>query len=235
MGRRVKFKKHFFYFGFWTILIVSFLFFAFLIVLKANGYQLNWRYWRIQKTGMIILNGEPRDVEIKINQKYLQGFPLRLANQTPGTYEITVAREGYYTWQKVYEVLPGKAISSTSILLFLNEARENDSTKSLTAQKILDEYQNITRGLEIREKELYWQNELMTRFGSPILAAGLYPDNQHFVCQVNNEIRVLDLDGSNNFLLFKLSSYEPTIFTFKDNGRTIIYLDDGQIRAKTIR
>lgn len=235
MSRRAKFRKHFFYFGFWTILIVSFLFFAFLIVLKANGYQLNWRYWRIQKTGMIILNGEPRDVEIKINQKYLQGLPLRLANQTPDTYEISVSREDYHTWQKVYEVLPGKAISSTNILLFLSEARENNSTKGLTAQKVLEEYQNITRDLEIREKELYWQNKLITRFGSPILAAGLYPDNQHFICQVNSEIRVLDLDGSNNFLLFGLNSYEPTIFTFKDNGRTIIYLDDGQIQAKTIR
>lgn len=235
MSRKLWFRKKLLALVFWALLVISFLFFASLIILKAQGWQLNWHYWRIQKTGMIILDGEPKDVQIKVNQKYLVGFPEKLANQSPGTYEVTVTRDGYHPWQKALNVESGKAISSINILLFYDRPTDIDSPEGLTSQKILSEYQSSSRGLEIRDKELYWQKGLLTRFNDKILAASLYPDEEHFVCQIGNEIRILDLDGSNNILLFSLSSYEPSAFTFRDNGQTIIYLDEGAILAKTIR
>lgn len=214
--------------------MVSFAFFSVLIILKANGYQLNWRYWKITKTGMIILDGDPQDVKVKINQKYLEGFPLRLSNLTPGSYEVTVTKAGYQSWQKNFNVGEGRAVIIENIVLFLQEPR--DATKpDLSPQQVANEFQNFTNQIEIKGDELHWQNNLVTRFGSQVLSAVIYPDNSHFIVQLNNEIRVIDLDGSNNLLLFKLTSSEPTAITFRDNGRTIIFLDNGQIGAKTIR
>jgi len=235
MSRKLWFRKKLLALVFWALLVISFLFFASLIILKANGYQLIWHYWRIQKTGMIILDGEPKDVQIKLNQKYLVGFPEKLANQTPGTYDVSVTREGYHSWQKVLSVEPGKAANSSNILLFYDNPSPIDLPGGLTAQKILSEYQTASLDLEIRQKELYWQGGLLTRFDDEILAASIFPDDEHFVCQIQNEIRIFDLDASNNILLFSLNSYEPTVFTFRDNGHTIIYLDEGKIMAKAIR
>ncbi|MBM2820846.1 MAG: hypothetical protein HW405_606, partial [Candidatus Berkelbacteria bacterium] len=60
---------------FWGFLFVSFVFFATLIILKANGYQLNWNNWNIIETGMIVIDGQPKDVDIKMNQKYFKNLP----------------------------------------------------------------------------------------------------------------------------------------------------------------
>ncbi len=229
-----KIKKTFYFLIFWGLLIVSFLFFSTLIVLKANGYQLNWHYWKVIKTGIIVLEGEPRDVNIKVNQKYLINLPLRLANVSPGSYEVTVSKTGYHSWQKSFDVPSGKAAIFNDIILF----REDPSVTpapNLTPQQVVNEYQDRTQSIEIKGNEIFYQGNLVTRFGSQILAAAIYPDNQHFVVQLGNEIRVIDLDGTNNILLFNLAVQEPTAITFRDNGRTIIFLDNGQIEARVIR
>lgn len=214
---------------------LSFIFFSGLIILKANGYQLNWRYWKLIKTGMIVLDGDPQDVSIKINQKYLEGMPLRMANVSPGSYEITVSKDGYHSWQKNFEVPAGKAVTATNIILYLQPAKDAQTPTNLNAQQVLNEYQNRAEGIEIKDTEIYWQGNLVTRFDSQILAAVMYPDSEHLVFQQGNEIRIIDLDGTNNILLFNLQSSEPSAITFRDNGRTLVFLDGGQIKAKVIR
>ncbi len=204
-------------------------------MLKANGYQLNWRYWKLIKTGMIVLDGDPQDVSIKINQKYLEGLPLRMANVSPGSYEIIVSKDGYHSWQKNFEVPAGKAVTATDIVLFIQLAKDTPTPANLDAQQVLSEYQNRAESIEIKGSEIYWRGNLVTRFASPVLAAAMYPDNQHLVFQQDNEIRVIELDGTNNILLFSLQSSEPSAISFRDNGRTLIFLDGGQIKAKTIR
>ncbi|MBM2821246.1 MAG: hypothetical protein HW405_1006, partial [Candidatus Berkelbacteria bacterium] len=92
-----------------------------------------------------------------------------------------------------------------------------------------------SQDIKINETEIFWQDNLISRFGSKILAASFYPDSKHIIFQEATEIRIIDLDGSNNVLLVSLKSNEPTAFTFQNNGKTLIYLDGGQIFAKTIR
>jgi len=235
MMTSAKLKKTIIFVIFWFLLGLSFIFFSGLIILKANGYQLNWRYWKLIKTGMIILDGEPQDVTIKINQKYLKGLPLKMANVSPGLYEITVSKDGYHVWQRNFEVAAGKAVTATNILLYLQPVQDAPAPADLKIQQVINEYQNRSAGLEIKNTEIYWQGNLVTRFDSQVLAATVYTDNHHLVFQLGNEIRVIDLDGANNILLFNLQSPEPTAITFRDNGRTLIFLDDGQIKAKIIR
>jgi len=221
---------------FWGILSLSFLFFAFLIVLKANGYQLNYKTGHIIKTGMIILDGEPRDVTIQMNGKDLKtGFPKRISNLPAGNYKITISHDKYQGWSKAIRVDSGIAIIYEDITLFREKAEDANLQELITIDKLSTEYTSSANDLTIKDTEIYYRENLVTRFSQKILAAALYLDNKHIVCQISNEVRVIDLDGSNNKLLFNLVSSEPSMFAFRNNGSTTLYLDEGGIKAKNIR
>lgn len=231
---RKKIKKAALFIVFWGILIVSFCFFAFLIILKANGYQFDYRYWRIEKTGMIILDGQPKNVVIKLNQKYLEAFPERISNLNPGFYHIVISKDRYHLWQENINLQAGQAVEREEIILFYSEPIENQNYKEITAETILKEYQDYNKNLLIKDNEIFYRDQLVSRFSQNIISAALAPDNNHIFFQQNNELHVMDINGTNNITLFKLNSSEPIIFTFRENSKVIIYLDSGQIFAKTI-
>lgn len=230
-----KFKQKISIAIFWGILIISFVFFATLIVLKAHGYQLNWKNWQIIKTGMIVLNGQPKDVNIRVNQKFLANFPEQISNLTPDNYNIVISKNDYQSWQKNIMVEPGQAEVYENIVLFLQKPIDKAVPENILPEKILTEYQNRSQDLKVAENEIFWQEKLISRFSNKVLSVSFYPDSQHIVFQQNREIRIIDLDGSNNVFLFNLDSSEPSVFTFRDDGKTIIYLDSGAIKAKAIR
>ena len=232
----MRIKKRILFVIFWITLVTSFLFSAFLILLKANGYQLNYKNWKIIQTGMIILSGDPNAAQVTINGRKLGHLPIRLTNLSPGNYEVTIVLPGYSLWQRKIRVEEGKASSFQNITLFFKQAKEYlINEENLTAENLSQEATRYTRELKISGAEIFFEEKLVTRFSQNVLAASLYPDNKHIVFQTGKEIRVVELDGSNNSLLFSLNSSEPTVVSFRDNGREIIYLDQGKIAAKTIR
>lgn len=221
---------------FWIILIVTFCFSAFLIVLKAQGYQLNYKHWKIIKTGMIILNGEPNDSDVFLGGEDLKrGLPLRLANLVPGTYTIVISKENYQNWERKILVEAGKAANFSDILLFSKTAQDYQTNEVFTLDKLTGEARAYQTDLQVSGSEIIYQGKLVTRFSQDITAAFLYPDNKHIVFQLGKEIRVIELDGSNNTLLFKQENPDSTVITFRNSDKTIIYLDGENIRAKTIR
>src|SRR3990167_6763982 len=151
--RSKSIKTKFLFVIFWTFLIVSFIFSAFLILLKANGYQLNYKNWRIVQTGMIILDGEPRAVQVTINGQKRGNLPLKLTNLSPGNFEVTISVDNYSPWQRIISVEPGKAVNFQDIILFLKEA--NDSTSERwTLEQLTQESNRNSRDLKINGSEI---------------------------------------------------------------------------------
>lgn len=231
-----KVKKRALFVTFWFCLIVSFIFSAFLIVLKANGYQLNYKNFKILKTGMITLNGYNTGETIIFNGKDLKrGLPIKLSNLEPKTYEIVIEAKGYQNWQKNIKVDDGVVSSYQNIVLFFSEAKDYPVDSSATIDLLTKDALKSTRDIQIVGNEIFYQNNLVSRFSQPVLRASLYPDGSHIIFQVENEVRSVELDGGNNTLLFKLSSNDPTIFSFENNGAVIIFKDGDQIKAKVVR
>ncbi len=221
---------------FWGFLIVSFLFFATLIILKANGYQLNAQNFKLSRTGMVILDVLPEDSSVTVNSKLLKsGFPKRITNLRPASYEIIVSAPEHQSWQKIIEVEEGLASAYTDIVLFKQSPIEFEVPENLTTSKISAEYKDQGTDLTINDSEIYWREQLITRSSSRVLAATMYTDAKHIVYQKSNQIRVIDLDGSNDKPLVNLIGYEPTSFSFSNDSTVIYYVDEGQIRAMTIR
>lgn len=220
---------------FWFVLIASFVFLAFFVHLKANGWRVNWRTWQLIKTGMIALDGTPDSAEVKINGKiYSRTLPIKIRDLAPGYYDITVSASGYQEWQQLVYVEPGKAGLYQNIVLFLKNPQEASVPTNMTAENLEESFQNQTKNLKISGSEIYYQDKFITRFSQNVLAAIIYSDNNHFIFQQNDEIRAIDFDGSNNQFLFKLSVPVATSFTIKNSGKTLYYLDQGNILAKNI-
>jgi hypothetical protein len=134
-------------------------------------------------------------------------------------------------------VTSGQASTYENILLFKTNLTDADPPNGLTLDELSTESKDLQNDLEIADTELFYQNKFLTRFSSTILSAVMFPDQQHIVFQLGKQIRVMDLDGSNNKLLFELDSVTPTPLAFRGNGSILIYYDttSSSIKAKTIR
>lgn len=93
------------------------------ITLYAFGLRLDFENLRIVKVGGIFFNNLPSNALIKIDnkpwenqgKKFLSG--MLLSNMVPGSYEIKIEKDGYYSWEKSVEVLPSVVSETKPIIL----------------------------------------------------------------------------------------------------------------------
>lgn len=224
------------YFGFfWTILIVSFVFFATLLILFANGYYFNLRTFHLQKTGMIVLKGNPAQVTVTVNAKsHPSNFPIRLTRLFPGRYDIKISKDNYHTWEKIFQIEGGQAVVKENINLFLQEPIIKEKSRATDEiQTIEKNFKAESNNLTLKDNEIWRGESLVTRFSQKILGAILDESSSHIYVQLSDEIRVIDNDGSNNILLLKLQNSQPTAFSV--SGVKLDYIQNGAAFEAKIR
>ena len=224
------------YFGiFWAVLIASFVVFATLLIFVANGYYFNLKTFKLQKTGMIVLRGSNGGIAIIVNGKKSQNsFPIKLRRLIPGRYDIKIEKEGYQSWERVFQLEGGQAIVKNNINLFLTNPSIKEKSKN--ADDILtlkNNYKERTKNITLKGSEIWVNNKLVTRYSQPILAAFLDPDEDHLYVQIGDLIRVIETEGTNDFVLIKLNGSLPTYFSVTSSKLT--YLQDETIFEATIR
>jgi len=116
-----------------SFFILLFLIIAPAIVLYAAGFKLAKNGFSIQKTGMFIIDSNPRGAKIFINGEVQRNFfssllnknsfivtPAKIKNLLPGEYDLTLELNGYSGWQKKLAISPGSSTSVENIYLFKN-------------------------------------------------------------------------------------------------------------------
>jgi len=112
--------------------IAAFLIITPLLILYANGYELNLKSKGLVKTGMFILDSEPRGALIYLNGRPQTAFldsvlfgkknylttPAKIKSLAPGDYEVKIELNGYWPWQKKLTIYPGASTYAEDILLF---------------------------------------------------------------------------------------------------------------------
>ena len=83
--------------SFITILVVGTL--VYLVSLYARGYRLNSQNLKFSPHGLLVVKSDPDSAQIYINSelKTATNATLPIA---PGTYDLSVKKEGYLTWNK---------------------------------------------------------------------------------------------------------------------------------------
>jgi hypothetical protein len=207
-------------------MISSFLFFAVVLVGFANGYHVNMKTLKIQQTGMINVNGNTKQVLTSINGSQRSGdLPQRFSRLMPGKYEVKVTKENCQDWEKTVLVKGGKSVNLNNVILYLKEIKpikiSNPSIASIT-----NNYNSQKANISIDDSELRYNNQLITRFSQNIKSA-IYDENtEHFYVQLGDEIRTMDFDGSNNYLLFKIDKENPIIYY--TNNQYLYYIENNQ-------
>lgn len=90
-----------------------------IILSYALGYQIDYRHFKIYKTGIIYISSHPAGATIFIDGKKLDDLtPAQVEELKPGSYRIVVSREGFYPWEKELTVRPNMVTKADRIVLF---------------------------------------------------------------------------------------------------------------------
>ncbi len=219
-------------------IIVAISLIATYLIIIANGYKINLQAKKLEKTGMIYLKYEPRGAQVYLDGKVQANKnPLPIQNLSAKRYTIEVKKDLYNTWSKTTTVESGQVSNYENIVLFLQNPKivgANDSEKQNLSNTEKTETTK-SNGLKIVGGELYWGDDLITRLSDSILTATFYTDKKHIVYQIKNEIRIMDLDGSNDFKLIELSDSDSSYWIFADSGKNMIYQDGQNIKKAEIK
>ena len=125
-----------------------------LISFYASGYKLSSGL-KIQKTGILIVDTEPKGAKIFLNEKIQQKFinkilknndkylstPVKIKNLSLGEYNVKISKQGYWDWQKKLSIKSGESTYIEDVTLF-----KQDSPLILINGEY--RYQNISKNKE---------------------------------------------------------------------------------------
>lgn len=121
---------------FLIILIILFLIVAPVVILYTAGYRYNFVKNKIEKTGILVIDSEPDNALVFINEKgQKHKTKARIKNLLPDTYLVRLEKDGYYVWEKFLEVKSKFTTFAENIVLF---------KKSIPMQVVSGKISNIS-------------------------------------------------------------------------------------------
>jgi hypothetical protein len=209
---------------------------AMFVIFSAAGYRFDLRDKAIFQTAMIVVKALPKNTVLSINGQVHSSDNLwRVNNLTPGAYDIEVSKPGYNIWSNSVNIEAGQTALFEDVVLFLTQPVEtvvdNNDEKTKFVRELTN--QKINETLTNDQNEIVFEGNLVTRYSKEIFNAQLYSDNAHITFIADNEFHVIDIDGSNDFTLFKLKN--DSKYLILNGGQNILCLDGEKLRMVKIR
>jgi hypothetical protein len=94
-----------------------------IVTLYSQGYRFDFREKKITQSGAFYFKVSPKNVQIEINNQKRKKTDILfgtayLDNLLPRTYQVTISKEGYHSWQKKLEVKEKEVTEAKNIILF---------------------------------------------------------------------------------------------------------------------
>lgn len=218
-------------FGLFFVAVASYL------LILANGYKINLQAKKIQKTGMIYLKSDPKDVEIYLDGKLINSkIPARISYLLPRRYTAEVKKLGFSNWSKTMNIESGQVAVCQNIVLFKNNpdlALANKEEIAALENGLKNDSNEL--GLKIKDGEIWWGDDLITRMSDPIKKVSFWNDKNHILFQIKNEIRIMDLDATNNIKLVELTNDQASNWLTQNSGKYLIYQDAEIVKKAEIK
>lgn len=212
----------------WVALAISFVVFGAWIVASATGYRLDFKSGRLQKTAFLKVRSQPREVNVYLAQKLVATkTPWEKKRILPGSYELKLEKSGYSSWTKIVTLAPEQAVIFDDVVLFRSDPQPQVASPD---EAMLLERASKPDDLFIHGGEIFTADRLITRLSDDVLHVTWYPGKQYLAYQVSREIKVIEVDGSNDQRLVELTSGLPATFTFSDDGDALVYKDGTEIK-----
>lgn len=206
------------------------------LIMLSYGYRINFQAKKIQKTSVIYLASLPRSVAVYINNKLMSdATPLRYTYIFPGYYDVKLVKDGYYDWEKSFNVIADYISQDSDIILILKECKKIDLTDK-DKENYDKELQEIAKQKENKNllvikngAEIFIDDKYITRLSSEIKNIAWYPDGKHIIYQADDKIFFMDMDGTNSKLLVQLPGNNKTEFMPTSEGKYLVYKYDNEI------
>lgn len=215
------------------IYFITFCILGTICLLWALGYRVNWVAETIEQTGIVELSTPQVGLHPNVfvnGERQSSSLPISLRWLFPGHYDIRIEQSGYQTWEKLIIVGNNERIDYPSVLLLYAVPQTIDPPTIRTDQIVNRTYDN--RGIEIRSgNELWVDGAFITRTSDDMLNPEYYFDSKHIIYQAGDEVIVRDLVSSTSQTVLTLKSKTPVSYVTQDNGRVLIYLEDGTVKA----
>lgn len=215
--------------------VILFILIAGFLIVKALGYQVDPRFFKLTKTGLILIKTNPRQVKVFVDGQFKgEKTPLRLTNILPGWYDIKIEKEGYQSWQKRVEVRPEEAVGLDNIVLFLEKPKIEPITE--LDKGLLKKLINLLPNPELQiqnQNEIWLEEKLVARFSQPVEQVLFYPDKEHIAFVLEGSLQIIDQDGTNFKKLFPISPSSP--FIFLEEGEVVVYQENDKLFKAIIR
>jgi len=117
-----------------ALVLTAILAIAAAIILFARGYHFDLNKREIGSKGILVANSAPDNAQIYINHKF-KSLTSSNIYLSPGTYEISIRKEGYSPWQKEFKIR-GEVVSRVDAQLFSS----NPSLTPLTNSGVIGPY-----------------------------------------------------------------------------------------------
>ncbi|MCL5410830.1 MAG: PEGA domain-containing protein [Patescibacteria group bacterium] len=213
--------------------------FSLSILFYAEGYRFNYKNFKISKIGVIAVTSFPKEATVKINNRVKAQKTPYSQNLSPDYYNLELSKTGYVTWNRTVLVQSEFVNNFKNVVLF----KEKPETNKLTDQRIINQLNSPIDTLALKNNdslyysdyEIWVSGNLVTRFSEPITRVIWYSDKQHIIYQQGEEIRVIELTGTNDTPLAILSNTTPTSFIINDKGDQLYYRDGSQYKVSNIR
>ncbi|MAF13850.1 MAG: hypothetical protein CMI53_03085 [Parcubacteria group bacterium] len=114
-----------------------------LLILYTTGYRYNFKKHKIEKTGILYLDSQPKNAKIFINDKYENTTPNRFSRILPDVYQIKIEKDGYYPWQKELEVKSNLTTFGRDIVLFKINSPINIVNQQINILNISPDHKKI--------------------------------------------------------------------------------------------
>lgn len=190
------------------------------IILYSQGWRFNFETFSAQKTGGIYIETEPRDIAIKIDEKYFSDRSGIIQNGTlitdllPKTYRLTIQKNGYFPYYKNLEIKPSMVSELINTILIPEKIEEIE----IMPQRL--------KGNEITEWDAAHQKIIVKNSKN-----GVY-----YLYELNNASSVFNINASvNNFSkesIIKKIAFHPfnenkLIVELESKTKSGLYIFDG--------
>ncbi|MBI4449525.1 hypothetical protein HY634_00540 [Candidatus Uhrbacteria bacterium] len=99
--------------------IALFLLVAPILALYSMGYRYHWGKHRIERTGLLVVDGEPRDAIVRIDGAVrARGLPARIGGLGENEYTVRIERDGHIPREERVAVVSGRTTFANDIRLF---------------------------------------------------------------------------------------------------------------------
>jgi len=176
----------------YSVFIFIFFIISPLIIFYTLGYRYNFEKNRIERTGVFFIKSYPKNATIYLNNKIQKRkTPTQINRLLSNNYNISVQKEGYFSWEKTLPIYPQTTTFIEDITLF----KTNSEPKLLLA----GDFSQLSVSPNLNRLALIKSNDN----GYNLIYYNLLNDDSVSVFSSKNNLQISSWCLSNNKLIVK--------------------------------